>query len=244
MFSFALVIVFLFDMFNPSFVKCRFLMKVLASICMLSLPFGALAAPSINDVMQSHHIGKPVLSMGLGKPVSATALVQNFNVNGCPVEIEVDTSKAKKVISITAQNLEKCPGMKLEEYFGVGQAPLPARLTFGEFQTRMAGKDLHYWADCLTQCGNAYDPFIHASWLPEGKSGLMASAPIVSNVTMDAADKWRNVIEKKYGEDYVVGNQHNCSQEFNPAAKAYFKDVKVVSITIQQPDFVFACAAG
>lgn len=218
-------------------------MKTLVAVLALSFSVPALAAPSLNDVMQSRHIGKPLSSLGLGKPIQSGPIQEIFLVGSCPVEVML-RPKTKTIKSITAADLSKCPGMKLEEYFGADSPALPTRVTFGQFNALLANKEVHYWADCLMLCGNGYEPLMHASWMPSTLEGLSASSPMVDDASINASDKWEAEMKKKYGEDYVIDTKFNCTPEFDAKAQAFLKDVRVTSITIGQPGFVFECARG
>jgi hypothetical protein len=81
-------------------------------------------------------------------------------------------------------------------------APVPGKpLTFGAFD-ESSGRDFVFSADCLTLCGNAYEPSVYALWDgPHAVSYMqvLLEAMLSSDEAIAASDVWANQIVKAKG---------------------------------------------
>lgn len=154
----------------------------------------------------------------------------SYRVEGCEITATVSGT------AVSALRLELSPKCKADiaSFIGESFAP-PARqpLTFGNFQAATGGLSFH--ADCLTMCGNAYDPSVYAHW--EGPRAVdfrevLLEVKLVGDDAMDAANRWTQDMEQSMGEDWIIDTQFNCERSFDTQAQQHFKTVEVTAITI------------
>ena len=115
-----------------------------------------------------------------------------------------------------------------------GKFPSPHAMTFGKFDS-VTGGNGQFYADCLTQCGNAADPVIYEHW--QGSRAdltleVMLEAVQVSDPVLSGANTWQAAMEKIEGEDWVVDAKFNCTHKYDAIARSAFRDVKISAITI------------
>lgn len=156
--------------------------------------------------------------------------VHTFNINNCIVNATAPSNK------ITSLRLEITPHCQADlSSFLHSYAPetrLP--LTTGNF-IDAAGGGLNYLANCLAGCGNAYDPSVYAHWTGSRATNfieVLLETTLINRKALDAADIWREQMERSKGEDYVTDAQFNCNQDFNSIAHTAFQDVPINAITI------------
>lgn len=154
----------------------------------------------------------------------------SYNVDGCTLEI---TAPQGRISSLSVELNDNC-GASLKSFLGDSFSPDESRaLTFGNF-TEHTG-DLQFHADCLSGCGNAYDPSVYAFW--EGPRAvnfmqLQLEVKLVSGAALDAANQWEEAISNARGEEYVMLNRFNCEDHFDPQASAAFHDVVITRMTV------------
>ena len=201
--------------------------SILACVLALVVPSITYATPSVTSVMKTENLGKPLKSLGLGAPAETEYLVHSYKVNGCEVNVEVKNDPSKTIVALSVDTTS-CPTAQLTQFFKDQKIPAVTTLTFGELTSALGAA--RYTADCLTLCGNAYNPSVYASW-----GVLVAEVVLVDGPAIDASMNWEKVIDRKYGEDYLVDNRFNCTQEFDAAAAQEFKNVKVTKLTLRRP---------
>lgn len=106
-------------------------------------------------------------------------------------------------------------------------------LTFGSFQ-ESAGF-LQFYSDCLTSCGNAYDPSVYALWEGPRSTGfvqVVLETPIVSDPIIDASNQWEVLMVKERGEDWVMENKFNCDRSYDRPAQAIFSEIAPAKVTV------------
>ncbi len=124
--------------------------------------------------------------------------------------------------------------MSLQPFLGESFSPDESRaLTFGNF-TEHTG-DFQFYADCLTGCGNAFDPSVYALW--EGPRALnfiqlQLEAKLIDDAAIDASNQWEEAISSARGEEYVMLNRFNCENHFDPQAAAAFQNTNVTRLTV------------
>ena len=112
--------------------------------------------------------------------------------------------------------------------------PSPHTMTFGKFDS-VTGGNGQFYADCLTQCGNAADPVIYEHWYGSRADlvlEVMLEAVQVGGPVLSAADTWHAAMEKAEGEDWVVDAKFNCTRKYDAIAHRAFRDVTISAITI------------
>lgn len=215
-------------------------MKWIVSMLVFLLSAPAFAAPSLNDLMQQRNIGKPLVSLGLGKPYFKQGAEYTYKIEGCPVKVIVLDKSSGLVSSLSIPAIAACRGAEFKEYFANKPIPRLDTLTYGQLNTLLG--EGFYRADCLTGCGNAYDPSVYASWIKIHRPTLTVSTVLVDGDVLDASDKWQEVMEKKYGEDFVLEGKFNCTNEFNPAARLVFQNIKITQLTLGAVPYETRCS--
>lgn len=153
-----------------------------------------------------------------------------YRVEGCEITATVSGT------AVSALRLELSPQCKTDIVSFLGESfapPATQPLTFGSF--RAAAGDLGFYADCLTMCGNAYDPSVYAHW--EGPRAVdfrevLLEAKLVGDQAIDAASRWKQDMSQARGEDWVIDTKFNCERGFDAQAQQHFNAVEVTAITI------------
>tara|TARA_R110000851_G_scaffold315514_1_gene478030 strand:+ start:13598 stop:14182 length:585 start_codon:yes stop_codon:yes gene_type:complete len=172
-----------------------------------------------------------------GIPRESFGNIHTFDVEECQVQATINGEQ------VTAMRLELTPKCQAElssfihDYapraptfpFGLFEEPL----TFGEFD-KAAGA-MRYFANCLSRCGNAYDPSVYAYW--EGPRAadfmeVMLETVLVGDEAIDAANVWQEHMAQAMGEDYIMNTRFNCDGRFDSVANQAFKDVPVTAVSI------------
>ncbi len=162
-----------------------------------------------------------------------------FRVQGCNITATITED------TVSALRLELTPQCQADLTQFVGDyAPAPGQpLTFGAFE-QASGGGLSYHADCLSGCGNSYDPSVYGHW--EGPRAVdfmevLLEAVQVEDAAIEAADIWRNQMIKTMGEDWVMDGQFNCNRQFDPVARQALNAVQVTAVTVGQQLRVPGC---
>lgn len=162
-----------------------------------------------------------------------------FRVQGCNITATITED------TVSALRLELTPQCQADLTQFVGDyAPAPGQpLTFGAFE-QASGDGLSYHADCLSGCGNSYDPSVYGHW--EGPRAVdfmevLLEAVQVEDAAIEAADIWRNQMIKTMGEDWVMDGQFNCNRQFDPIARQALNTVQVTAVTVGQQLRVPGC---
>jgi len=153
-----------------------------------------------------------------------------YSVDGCILEA---TAPDGRISSLSVDLNDRCT-VSLHSFLGESFSPDETQaMTFGNFAEHTG--DLQFHADCLTGCGNAYDPSVYAFW--EGPRAvnfiqLQLEVKLVGDAAIDAANQWQQAIEGARGDEYVMLNRFNCEDHFDPQAAAAFRDVAITRMTI------------
>jgi hypothetical protein len=117
-------------------------------------------------------------------------------------------------------------------------------LTIGKFVSIMgvgiADEENLFNSPCIHSCGNAADPTVifhyegpHASNFV--KIDLISA--IDGEVSVNAVERWRNLMTKAEGESYVMSARFNCDAKYQRLGLQLFRDVEVYKIIIGYGDF-------
>lgn len=205
---------------------------ICASVLFLSSP--VFATPSLNAVMTTKNLGQPLKSLGLGVSKESRYLTHEYTVSGCPLEVEVKDDAPKTIVALSIEVSPKCQSAQLNDVLGSKKLPSLSNLTFGQLDTLLG--PARYTADCLKLCGNASDPYVKASW-----GSLTAEVILVDGPSIEASIRWGDAIEDQYGEDYIIDNMFNCSNEFDNFASEQFKNIKATRLILRKPSVLLEC---
>lgn len=117
-------------------------------------------------------------------------------------------------------------------------------MTFGQFDKLTQAQGTFY-ADCLSECGNAYDPVVYEHWSSSRADGfleVMLGATQTSDAVLDAADSWQSAMEKAEGADWVPERKFNCAPKHDQVAHEAFRKVAIDQITIGHQLRLPSCA--
>lgn len=209
-------------------------MKKLICTALLFLSSPVFAASSLNAIMTTQNLGQPLNNLGLGVSKESGYLTHEYTIGGCALEVEVKNDEFKTIVALSIPASTKCQTAQLSDVLGAKTLPPFSTLTFGQLSGLLG--PARYTADCLTLCGNAYNPSVAARW-----GSLWAEVVLVDGPAIDASMRWEKAINSKYGEDYVVDNRFNCTQEFDAQAAHEFKNVKVTHLTLRKPTLFTEC---
>lgn len=153
-----------------------------------------------------------------------------FRVQGCNITA---TMAGGTVSALRLELTERCQA-DLSSFIG-GYAPAADQaLSFGSFASA-AGGVLDFSADCLSMCGNAYDPSTYALWEGPRAANFMQvllEVELVGDKAIDASNRWEAAMTAQKGDDYVMDMRFNCENSFSAVANEAFKDVPVTAVTI------------
>lgn len=162
-----------------------------------------------------------------------------FRVQGCNITATITAG------TVNTLRLELTPQCQADLTQFVGDyAPAPGQpLTFGAFE-QASGGGLSYHANCLSGCGNSYDPSVYGHW--EGPRAVdfmqvLLEAVQVEDAAIEAANVWRDQMIKTMGEDWVMDGQFNCNRQFDPVARQALNAVQVTAVTVGQQLRVPSC---
>jgi hypothetical protein len=113
-------------------------------------------------------------------------------------------------------------------------------LTIGKFIDVMGigigGAGSLFRASCITSCGNAADPTAVFHWDGPHALGLLKIdliSIIAYGASIDAADRWENIMAKAEGKNYVLNARFNCDAKYQNIGLQLFRDVEVYQIIIR-----------
>ena len=166
----------------------------------------------------------------IGIPQSSYGNQHEFQVQGCDITATINDGK----VSALHMKLSNSCRPDLRTFIGDYAPPPSLPLTVGSMEAAGLGS-LRYSADCLTSCGNAYDPSVYAHWSGPRAAGfleVMLEVTLVESDAIAAAGAWRDHMIQAVNEDYVLETRFNCDNRFNVVANEMFKRIKVTGITI------------
>jgi len=207
--------------------------KMLTLSMLLLLPMVSHAA-SVDAVMSTKNLGKPLKTLGLGVSAQEEYGVHSYKVNGCAIDVEVKSDSNKTITALSMAPSAACQSALLSDVFKDQKRPNLVNLTFGQLTSVLGAA--HYTADCLTLCGNAYNPSMYASW-----GQLVAEVVLVDDPSIDASINWGKAISSKYDRDYVIDNRFNCTKEFDALAAQEFKNIKISKLTLRSNSALPEC---
>lgn len=211
-------------------------MMPFSRVLLTSMLVGTFSAPAhaatVKDVFNGDMLGatQRYFESVAGVPRQSFGDAHTFRVQGCDITA---TIHGGNVSALHMAVSDECRP-DLRTFIG-DYAPAPApSFTIGSF-AEASGGGLKYLANCLTMCGNAYDPSVYAHW--EGPRAaefleVLLEVVLVDDPAIGAANSWENDMTRAAGEDYVMDTRFNCEARFDDVAARAFKDVHVTAVTI------------
>ena len=162
-----------------------------------------------------------------GPAMRITGNQQLFDLQGCKFTLTTDEAK-QSILGVQLELSKKCP-VDVGPVINADKPILAGDLTFGAADKYFRPGD--YLSDCLSSCGNAYDPSIY--WAAEGSHAdgfgkVVLSVPITGDAVVDAAARWRDAMLKSETEDWVViETGFNCApQKYREVAAREFSGMR------------------
>lgn len=153
---------------------------------------------------------------------------RDYKVDGCDVTVHARGT----TVSALGLRLTRICTFDPTKFFS---QPVPSanQLTFGQF-ARIAGAN-RFSADCLSGCGNAFDPSVYLHWEGPRALGFMQfrlQAELVNGPALDASNRWQEAMESREGDEYVLNTTFNCDGKYNTTAARFFHDVKLTHVFV------------
>lgn len=165
----------------------------------------------------------------IGKPRKKSGKTREYEVDGCPVTVE---TAGKKIHSIEVEASPSCTFDLNRVASSLPEGTQINQLTHGAFASASGGGE--FMADCLSGCGNAFDPSVYQHWIgprADQMANIMLRTKLVDDKAIDAAQKWQELMEKEEGEDFVMNAAFNCGK-YNSEAQQFFKDVPITHVRV------------
>lgn len=184
---------------------------------------------SLEFILRYETLGKNVsyLESLLGPAERIEGADRYYRVEGCSLTLK--TGLSGSIEGITLDGLSGNCRIDLSRFSS--NWPKTSVPVFEDLSDRAKGTFL---ADCLTSCGNAYDPavYFHAGGSrSEGWLEFLAETRLIGDLAIDASNKWESAMLAE-GEEYVISNRFNCDGKYDQDAALAFARVKVEKITI------------
>ena len=123
--------------------------------------------------------------------------------------------------------------------FGIANVRADDKLNFGQIETALGQNSLRkFQSSCLSHnCGNAVDPSTYATYNidanPEEPQALEIELEAVQlGAAGAAADQWRKPMMEQKGEEWLISEAYNCTDEYQALARELFQNIPVNTITI------------
>lgn len=197
------------------------------------------ALTPMQQIFQPEMIGATVQYLeqftGPPKNVSPDGQARTYKVNSCEVTAYIENEGESK--SVSGLRLMLAPGCDgdVGKFIDNKNTTMLSQLSFSKFEELVGGGVLYY-ADCLSLCGNAFDPSVYAHW--EGPRAadfleMMIEVKLISNEALQAADQWESVMKTKETEDWILGTGFNCEPtKYSNVASKSFAAIRPEAITI------------
>jgi hypothetical protein len=154
---------------------------------------------------------------------------RTYLVDGCEVTVHAE---GRAIKSIGLPHISSKCNVSLRDF---GLDAMTNKITFGMVEAIGISEDTQYAADCISFCGNAYDPFVYAHVTTPHVNDFVEFRPganIEKEPMLSASSKWSDAMTAARGEDYVNQTQFNCDRTFNAMASHLFRNIKIDSIEV------------
>lgn len=194
------------------------------------------AKPNLADVVRLEMLRADVgyFEHVAGPPWKRNEKFRIYKVAGCLVTAGVDSGE---VISIKVGLSPKC-SFDLQSLVPNLDAKVPStayQLTFGKFDQLSRGGG-QFYSDCITDCGNAADPFVWQHWQgsrADSSIEVLLEVVVAGDQAVEAASELAKLMLAEHGEQWVWDGKFNCGNgKFDKAAHLLFKDVRITAITV------------
>lgn len=151
---------------------------------------------------------------------------KTYKVDNCDIDIIFG---ADVVVSLGINLSERCT-FDLAPFIQEQKSIAAHQLTFGVFDQETS-QTSRYYADCLGNCGNAYDPAVYDHF--SGSRALQFLEIMVSSTRMNDTYSWERTMRADMGDAWVEDRQYNCEPErYTPKARELFANENIQRIEI------------
>lgn len=166
-----------------------------------------------------------------GVPRNSFGNTHTFEVASCQVDATVNNGQ---VSSLRLELSPQC-NVDLGTLFHNYDFPATSAITPSLLANASHRSTLDYLSDCLSSCGNAYDPSVYAHWSGSRADDfleVLLEIKAVNDEAIAARRAWASYIYDRRDWDYVIETRFNCNLEFNDFAHSVFQSLPVNAITI------------
>lgn len=205
------------------------LLKTALSITALlgMLSFSSAAPNKIEQLFSFEMIGADIAYFeslaGIAQKTDTYSHKKYYVADGCNITMGY---RDQSVDTLSVELDEHCQ-FTLREIIPYEESIRTDQLRFGNMSPA------NYYSDCLSSCGNAYDPLIHELYQSARNNHFREI--LLSSIDYDfsAHSAWVETMEKIEGREWIINNRHNCdpSKYGSEAAKA-LKGTPATRITI------------
>lgn len=203
----------------------RSLKMAVALLSMCSATNFAVAnGKKISDVFSYDMIGNDISYLenliGPARKTDETFKTKTYIVDSCELQVGYD---GLNITTLSVETGGKC-NFILKDVISFQENVPTNKLVFG-----LSGP-VTYYSDCLTSCGNAYDPAIHE--LYTGSRAENWREILISSINASSG-QWRDKMMSEQGEEWVMENRFNCDpQKYNDIAVKSMKGQRAERIMI------------
>lgn len=159
--------------------------------------------------------------IGTARKTDADSKLKTYIVDNCELQVGYD---GLNITTLSVETGGKC-NFILQDIVPFSENLQSNQLAFG-----LSGP-VTYYSDCLTDCGNAYDPAIYELYTGSRAENWRELLISSVNVDYDAKSQWLDKMIVEEGEEWVMENRFNCNPE-------KYNDIAVKSMEGQRAERV------
>lgn len=230
---------------------------VIVALLFSSLSMGACSSPpppspgnnhatqvsSLDELLAPDTIGATVayVESRIGPAWKVDGDDRIYKIDGCHVAMHASSGNVAALIMDVS---DECT-TNLKNLADADDSTPIHQMTLGQIEKILGHGE--FTADCLTLCGNAYEPMLHQNW-----DGYSANNNVDFRVSFNqfdddgeytATNTWQEAMQDKEGEDYIAQAGFNCDRTYDDLARTLFKDFRINQIAIGSLDRVQDCSA-
>ncbi|WP_423680207.1 hypothetical protein [Undibacterium sp. WLHG33] len=192
----------------------------------------------IDTIVQSKTLGMTVQYLetlaGPAKYIEDGNSSRTYEIDGCVIKVILGRDGQQRIEALAVTMSSTCKAKAGGFFPDDTKQILLSDLTISKI-TDLLSSHPDFSANCIMDCGNAYDPSVYASWTAAHHLDFLevtAGILLVSDTSIQAAQKWAQSMAENEGEEWVINNRFNCDQgKYQNSAINLFSDIKPTSIT-------------
>ncbi len=203
--------------------------KILAYTLLLICSFASAqnSNPKMEDIFNFDMVGVDVAylesKIGVARITNKESKTKQYRVGDCDLTVHYE---GYSVRSLSVAINDKCL-FNLNNTYIYEDNVSTKDLMFGELGP------VTYYADCLENCGNAYDPEIHELYKGSRAEGFREILLSTIDYDYDKKSEWLSEMKKHETEEWVQERMYNCEpNKYSNVAGSALEGTKVGRITI------------